>query len=112
MEKEHEMLALESHFDMKHPHVPTFNNRPSSQCKFRKSMFKKKNKLSYHKMMNLCLKYTRKELLKIYPTITKYEVKEFIRLREKQGKTLSNRLKHPIDDAVEHSTKRATPNKN
>jgi len=75
-------------------------------------MFKNKNKLSYHKMMNLCLKYTRKELLKIYPTITKYEVKEFIRLREKQGKTLSNRLKHPIDDAVEHSTKRATPNKN
>jgi hypothetical protein len=75
-------------------------------------MFKNKNTLSYHKMMNLCLKYIRKELFKIYPTITKYEVKEFIRLGEKQGRTLSNYLKRPIDDAVEYSTKRATPNKN
>jgi hypothetical protein len=63
-------------------------------------------------MMNLCLKYTRKELLKMYPTITKYEVKELIRLRENHGKTLSNCLKRPIDDAIEHSTKRATPVKN
>ncbi len=97
MEKEHEMLALEAHFDMKCPNVPTFDNRPSSQCKFCKSMFKNKNTLSYHIMMNFCLKYTRKELLKMYPTITKYEVKELTKLREKHGKTLSNRLNHPID---------------
>jgi hypothetical protein len=38
-------------------------------------MFKDKNTLFYHKMMNLCLNYTRKELLKMYPTITKSEGK-------------------------------------
>ncbi len=112
MEKEHEMLALEAQFDMKHPYVPTFDNRPSSQCKFCKSMFKNKNTLFYHIMMNLCLKYTRKELLKLYPTITKYEVKELTRLREKHGKTLSNYLKRPMDDVAEHSTKRVTQVKN
>ncbi len=68
------MLAMEAHFDMKHPNVPTFDNRPSSQCKFCKSMFKKKKTLSYHIMINLCLNYARKEFLKMYPTITKYEV--------------------------------------
>jgi hypothetical protein len=48
-------------------------------------------------MMNLCPEYTRKELLKIYPTITKFEIKELTRLREKHGKTLPNCLKHPIE---------------
>jgi hypothetical protein len=67
MEKEHEMLALETHFDMKHQDVPTFDNRPSSQCKFYKSMFKNKNILSYRRMMNLCFNYTRKEFLKNVP---------------------------------------------
>ncbi len=48
----------------------------------------------------------------MYPTITKFEVKELIRLREKHKKTLPNCLKHPIENVVEHSTKRATPTKN
>jgi len=46
------------------------------------------------------------------PTITKYEVKKFTKLGKKHGKTLSNYLKRPIDDAIEHSTKRVTPIKN
>jgi hypothetical protein len=112
VEKEHEMLALEAHFHMKHPYVPTFGNWTSSQCKIYKSMFKNKNSLSYQRMMNLCLRYTRKELLKMYFTITKYEVKELTKLGEKHGKTLSNRLKRSIDDATKHSTKRATLIKN
>jgi hypothetical protein len=63
-------------------------------------------------MMNLCPKYTRKELLKMYLTITKFEVKDLTRLGEKHGKTLPNCLKHPIENVVEHSTKMATPIKN
>jgi hypothetical protein len=63
-------------------------------------------------MMNLCLEYIRKELLKIYPTITKFEVKELTRLGEKHGKILPNHLKHPNEDAIKHSPKRTTPPKN
>ncbi len=63
-------------------------------------------------MMNLCPEYTKKELLKMYPTITKFEVKELTKLGEKYGKTLSNWLKRPNEDAAEHSPKRTTPPKN
>jgi len=50
-------------------------------------------------MMNLCLEYTGKELLKMYPTITKSEAKELTRLGEKHGKTLPNHLKHQNENA-------------
>jgi hypothetical protein len=63
-------------------------------------------------MMNLCPEYTRKELLKMYPTITKFEAKELTKLGEKHGKTLSNHLKHPNEDAAKHSPKRIAPPKN
>jgi len=63
-------------------------------------------------MMNLCPEYTRKELLKMYLVVTKFETKELTKLGEKHGKTLPNCLKHPIEDVVKHSTKRATPTKN
>jgi hypothetical protein len=86
------MLALEAHFDVKHLNVPTFGNKPSFQWKFCKSMFKDNNTLSYHRMMSLCPKYIRKELLKMYATIIKFEAKKLIRLGEKQGKTLPNCL--------------------
>jgi hypothetical protein len=42
LEKEHEMLALEAHFDAKWLNIPTFGNMPSFQCKFCKTMFKNK----------------------------------------------------------------------
>jgi hypothetical protein len=48
----------------------------------------------------------------MYPTITKYEIKELTKLGEKHGNMLSNRLKRLIDDVIEHSTKKATPIKN
>ncbi len=67
LEQEYEMLTLETHFDVKWPDIPTFGNMPSFQCKFCKIMFKDKNTLFYHKMMNLCLEYIGKELLKMYP---------------------------------------------
>jgi hypothetical protein len=108
LEEEYEMLALEAHFDVKWLDIPTFGNMPSFQCKFYKTMFKDKNTLFYHKMMNLCPEYTGKELLKMYPIITKFETKKLIRLREKHGKTLPNHLKHPNEDAKEHSSKRTT----
>jgi len=47
-----------------------------------------------------CLKYKGKELLKMYPTWTKFEAKKFTRLGEKHGKTLPNISKHPNDDAT------------
>jgi hypothetical protein len=106
------MLALEAHFDVKCPNVPTFGNRPSFQCKFYRFMFKDKNTLFYHKMMNLCPKYRRKKLLKMYPTVVKFEAKELIRLGQKYGKTLPNQLKCPIEDATKHSPKRAAPLEN
>jgi len=90
------MLALEVHFDVKWL-IPTFGNKPSFQCKFYKTMFKNKNTLFYNMMMNLCLEYIRKELLKMYPTITKFETKELTRLGEKHGKTLPN---HPIQEIM------------
>jgi hypothetical protein len=112
LEETYEMLALEAHFDVKRQDIPTFSNRPSFQCKFCKIMFKDKNTLSYHRMMNLCLEYIGKELLKMYPTITKSKAKELIRLGEKHGKTLPNCLKRPNEDAKEYSPKRTTPPKN
>jgi hypothetical protein len=36
--------------------------------------------------MNLCLEYIKKELLKMYPTIIKFEIKELTMLGEKHGK--------------------------
>jgi len=108
LEVEYEMLALETHFDMKCPYILTFSNKPPFECKFCKTMFKNKNTLSYHIMMNLCIEYIGKELLKMYPTITKSKIKKLTKLRKKHGKTLPNHLKCPFDDVVEHSTKRAT----
>jgi hypothetical protein len=105
LEEEYEMLALEAHFDVKRPDIPTFGNRLSFQCKLCRTMFKDTNTLSYHKMVNLCLEYTRKELLKMFPTITKSNAKELTRLGEKHGKTPSNRLKRPNEDVGEHSPK-------
>jgi hypothetical protein len=88
LEEEYEMLALEAHFDVKWLDIPTFGNMPSFQCKFYKTMFKDKNTLFYHKMMNLCLEYTGKELLKMYPIIIKFETKKLIRLRGKLYQTI------------------------
>ncbi len=69
-------------------------NRPSFECKFCGNLFKDKNILSYRKMMNLCLDYTSGELLKMYPMMTKVEVKEFHMLGEfKFGKTFPNQSK-------------------
>jgi hypothetical protein len=63
-------------------------------------------------MMNLCPKYTRKEMLKLYPTVTKSEIREFTKLGEKHGKTLPNHLKCPNEDATKHSPKKIAPPKN
>jgi hypothetical protein len=41
-------------------------------------------------MMNLWLDYMGGELLKIYPTMTKVELKELNTLKEKFGKTFPN----------------------
>ncbi len=60
-------------------------------------MLKNKNTLSYNMMMDLCFQYIRKELLKMYPTITKSEAKELIKLGKKQGKTLPN---HPLQEIM------------
>jgi ACR3 family arsenite efflux pump ArsB len=65
-------------------------NRPSFECKFCGNLFKDKNILSHHKMMNLCHDYTCGRLLKMYPMMTKVEVKKFNKLREKFGKTFPN----------------------
>jgi hypothetical protein len=51
-------------------------------------------------MMMQCPKYKVKELLKMYPTWTKYEVKKLTKLGEKLGKTLPNRNKCPNDDII------------
>ncbi len=65
-------------------------NRSSFKCKFYGNLFKDKNILSYHKMMNLCLNYTGSDTPKMYPMMTKVELKELNKLREKFGKTLWN----------------------
>jgi hypothetical protein len=49
-------------------------------------MFKYKNTLSYYIMMNLCLEYIGKELLKMYPTITKSKIEKLTKLRNNHGK--------------------------
>jgi hypothetical protein len=112
LEEEYEMLALEADFDVKRLDISTFGNMLSFQCKFCKIMFRNKNTLSYHKMMNLCLEYTGKELLKMCPAITKSKAKELTKLGEKHGKTLPNLLKRPNEDALERSPKRTAPPKN
>ncbi len=91
-EDENEKLALEAYFDIRRVEL-LIGNRPSFECKFYGNLFKNKNILFYHEMMNLCHDYTGGELLKMYPTMTKVEVKEFNKLREKFGKTLPNRSK-------------------
>jgi len=106
------MLALEAYFDVKWLNVPIFGNRPSFQCKFYKTMFKDNNTLPYHMMMNLCPEDTRKELLKMYPTITKFKAKKLTKSGEKHRNTLLNYLKCPHEDGVEHSPKSASPLKN
>jgi len=49
------------------------------------------------------------ELFKMYSTMTKVELKELNKLKEKFGKTLPNQNKRTIDDVAEQSTKRASP---
>jgi hypothetical protein len=86
-------------------------NKPSFECKFFGNLFKDKNILSYHIMMNLCLNYTGGELLKMYPTMTKVELKEVNKFGVKFGKTLPNQGKRIIDDVTKQTTKRAAPPK-
>jgi hypothetical protein len=69
------------------------------------AIFSKTKILSYHRMMNLCPIYTSNELLKMYPTMTKDELKELNKLGEKFGKTLPNRGKQTIDDVIEQTIK-------
>jgi hypothetical protein len=57
-------------------------------------------------MMMQCPKYKGKELLKMYLTWTKYEVKELTRLGEKHGKTLPNKSRCPNNDATKHPNKK------
>ncbi len=86
-------------------------NRPSFECKFYGNIFKHKNILFYHIMMNLCLNYTGGELLKMYPTMTKVELKEVNKFGVKFGKTLPNQGKRIIDDVTKQTTKRVAPPK-
>jgi len=76
-ENKYEQLALEAYFDIRCVDV-LIGNRPSFECKFYGNLFKDKNTLSYHKMMNLCPDYTSNELLKMYPTMTKVELRSSI----------------------------------
>jgi hypothetical protein len=75
------------------------------------AIFSKTKILSYHRMMNLYLDYTCDELLKMYPTMTKDELRELNKLGEKFGKIPLNRGKQTIDDMIEQTTKSATPPK-
>jgi hypothetical protein len=56
-------------------------------------------------MMMQCSKYNDKELLKMYSTWIKSEVKKLTRLGEKHGKTLPN-SRHPNNDATKHPNKK------
>jgi hypothetical protein len=86
---EYEQLALEAYFDIQRVDV-FISNKPSFECKFYGNLSKGKNTLFYHIMMNLWLDYMGGELLKIYPTMTKVELKELNTLKEKFGKTFPN----------------------
>jgi hypothetical protein len=86
---EHKYEQLEAYFDIQCIDV-LIGSRPSFECKFFGNWFKDKNTLSYQKITNSCLDYTGGELFKIYPMMTKAELKEFNNLREKFGKTLPN----------------------
>jgi hypothetical protein len=84
LKDEYEQLALETYFDIRHVDV-LIGNRPSFECKLCGNLFKDKNTLSYHIMMNLCPNYTSNELLKMYPMMKKVELKELNKLGEKFG---------------------------
>jgi len=99
LENKYKQLALEAYFDIRHIDV-LIGNRPSFECKFCGNLFKDKNTLSYHIMMNLCLDYTSGELLKMYPMMTKAKFKELNMLEKKFGKTLRNWSKWTIDDVA------------
>ncbi len=62
--------------------------RLSFQCKFYKVCMTNMNMISYHKMMNYCLAYKGKDLLKMYLIWNNNETKEIIRLGLKFGKTM------------------------
>jgi len=104
LEDEYEQLALETYFDIWHVDV-FIGNKPSFECKFYGNLFKNKIILSSHKMMNLCLNYMGSELLKMYPKMTKVELKELNKLGEKFKKTLPNQSKRTIDDVAKQTTK-------
>jgi hypothetical protein len=65
-------------------------NRPSFESKFYGNIFK-------YIMMNLCSNYMGNGLLKMFPMMTKSKLNK---LREKFGKTFTNRGKQTIDDVV------------
>lgn len=44
----------------------------------------------------------------MYPTMTKFEAKDFTLLGEKSMKTSQNKLKHPHDVLLEKDNKKAT----
>jgi hypothetical protein len=85
LEEEYEQLALEAYFDIQHVDV-LIANRSSFECKFCGNLFKEKNILFYHIMMNLCLDYIGGELLKMYSGMIKVELKELNKLGENFGK--------------------------
>ncbi len=87
LEDEYEKLVVEANFDCKQLNNP-INNCPSFQCKFYKVCMKDMNIISYHKMMNQCLAYKGKDLLKMYLTWNKNETKDIIGLGLKFGKTM------------------------
>jgi hypothetical protein len=59
-------------------------------------------------MMMQCPKYKGQTLLKMYPTMTKSEAKDFMQLGEKSMKTSQNKLKCPHDVLLEKDNKKAT----
>jgi hypothetical protein len=71
---------------------------------------KDKNTLCYHRMMNQCPFYKGKDLLKMYPTQSKSETKEFVRLGVKFGKTIPSQNKCLDSDEANLPPKQAAPN--
>ncbi len=61
-------------------------------------------------MMNNCLSYKGKILLKMYPTWNKSETKEIVRLNVKFGNTIPGWKKHPALDEVDLPPKWIAPN--
>ncbi len=104
LEHKYEQLALEAYFDIWRVDV-LIGIRPSFECKFCGNLFQNKNILSYHKMTNSCLDYIGGELFKMYPMMTKAELKELNNVGEKFEKTLPNQSKWTIDDVAKQTTK-------